>query len=73
MMLQSQEAEQEKAEKQRKTGAKGRKISEDEEQEEVPAAKGNSVFDAPVVNLAAGRQLGFTPSTAGRLTSQTHT
>ena len=30
-------------------------------------AKGNSVFDAPKVDLAAGRQLGFTPSSAGDL------
>lgn len=39
---------------------------EPEDDEEVQEAKGNSVFDAPVVNLAAGLQLGFTPSTAGK-------
>ena len=49
---------------------RGSKAEEEEEQEseeeaEVQDAKGNSVFDAPVVNLAAGLQLGFTPSTAG--------
>lgn len=38
---------------------------EPEEEEEAQEAKGNSVFDAPVTNLAAGLQLGFTPSTAG--------
>ena len=42
--------------------AEGEKEFEPEEEEE---AKGNSVFDAPVTNLAAGLQLGFTPSTAG--------
>ena len=40
--------------------------SEPEEEEEAHYAKGNSVFDAPVTNLAAGLQLGFTPSTAGK-------
>lgn len=49
---------------------RGSQAEEEEEQEsdeeaEVQDAKGNSVFDAPVVNLAAGLQLGFTPSTAG--------
>ena len=38
---------------------------EEEAGTEVQAAKGNSVFDAPVPNLAAGVQLGFTPSSAG--------
>ena len=40
-----------------------------EEDEEPQDAKGNSVFDAPIVNLAAGLQLGFTPSTAGDATT----
>ena len=41
--------------------------SEEEEEQEIAPAKGNSVFDAPKVDLAAGRQLGFTPSSAGNL------
>ena len=48
---------------------KGSKAVEEKEfepeEEEAQEAKGNSVFDAPVMNLAAGLQLGFTPSTAG--------
>ena len=38
---------------------------QDEAVTEVEAARGNSVFAAPVSNLAAGVQLGFTPSSAG--------
>ena len=54
---------------------KGSKSEEDEElqwsdeeeeaQTEAVKTKGNSVSAAPVANLAAGLQLGFTPSTAG--------
>ncbi len=67
-----QEAQQEQEEKQRKKdsqAAEGEEQQHPEEEEEVgtevQAAKGNSVFDAPVPNLAAGVQLGFTPSSAG--------
>ena len=38
---------------------------EPEEEEEAQETKGKSVLDASVTNLAAGLQLGFTPSTAG--------
>lgn len=54
-------------EQQNRKGSKAEeeKEFEPEEDEEAREAKGNSVFDAPVTNLAAGLQLGFTPSTAG--------
>ncbi|KAA6417542.1 MAG: hypothetical protein FRX49_12475 [Trebouxia sp. A1-2] len=68
-----QEAQREQEEKQHKKdsqAAKGEQQQHSEEEEdvgtEVEAAKGNSVFDAPVPNLAAGVQLGFTPSSAGK-------
>ena len=66
-----QEAQREQEEKQRKKdsqAAEGEEQQHAEEEEaatEAQAAKGNSVFDAPVPNLAAGVQLGFTPSSAG--------
>jgi len=67
-----QEGQREQEEKQHKKGsqaAEGERQQRPEEEEEVgtevEAARGNSVFDAPVPNLAAGVQLGFTPSSAG--------
>jgi hypothetical protein len=67
-----QEAQREQEEKQRKKDSQAAEAEEqqhpEEEEEagtEVQAAKGNSVFNAPVPNLAAGVQLGFTPSSAG--------
>ena len=50
---------------QRHRKAEEEKEFEPEEEDVAQEAKGNSVFDAPVTNLAAGLQLGFTPSTAG--------
>ncbi|DBB00990.1 TPA: hypothetical protein ACH3X1_000896 [Trebouxia sp. C0004] len=68
-----QEAQREQEEKQHtkdSQAAEGEERQHPEEEEEVvtevEAAKGNSVFDAPVPNLAAGLQLGFTPSSAGK-------
>ncbi|KAL0047228.1 hypothetical protein WJX82_010183 [Trebouxia sp. C0006] len=71
--LKKQETQREQEEKQRKKdsqAAEGEEQQHPEEEEEVgtqvQAAKGNSVSDAPVPNLAAGVQLGFTPSSAGK-------
>lgn len=57
-------------EQQSKKASKAEEEKEESEsepqEEEARYAKGNSVFDAPVTNLAAGLQLGITPSTAGK-------
>ncbi len=68
-----QEAQREQEEKQQKKPSKAKEEEQQQasDNEDVgPAAgeaKGNSVSAAPVTNLAAGVQLGFTPSTAGNI------
>ena len=70
--LSLQEVQREQEEKHHKKDSKaaeeeGRQHpnEQDEAVTEEEAARGNSVFAAPVTNLAAGVQLGFTPSSAG--------
>lgn len=71
--LQEAQREQEKQHQKDSKAAEGEEQQHSEEEEEVgtevEAAKGNSVFAAPVPNLAAGVQLGFTPSSAGGRTT----